>query len=223
MKQGRIKSCLMVLLLGCAAPLVAGDVPDQQVYSQIENAFAAYLVLSNERSGMRERQSVVLSPFGVRLKGNGLLGDNRSGMFITNFTRRHSWIVDEERKIYAQVPEELDESNSAVSMTSGIMSTQPCMDALSKSKENTNNKVLGDGVEYYRCTYDGFSTEQYFHTSFGVVIKEEYANGDMSQLMNMRPVSFGSNFFVPPADYKEVPVEEFYVGLSTYERSAEAE
>lgn len=223
MKQWRKKFCLMALLLVCSAGSVAGDTADQQMYSQIKKAFAAYLVLSNERSGMRERQSVVLSPFGVRLKGNGLLGDNRSGMFITNFTRRHSWIVDGERKVFARIPEELDDSGSAVSMTSGIMSTQPCMDALSISKEKFDDKVLSDGIDYYRCAYDGFYTEQYFHTGFGVVVKEVYANGDKSQLMNMRPVSWGDEFFMPPPDYQEVAIEEIYVGLSSYKDPAGAQ
>lgn len=216
--KGKLK-WLSLLFAISSATAHADAAGEGDIYSQIKTPFAAYLMLTNERSGMRERQAVVLSSFGVRLKGKGLFGGSGDGMFITNFDRKVSWIIDLEKRIYAEVPEEIGESESIGGQSSGIMSTQPCMDA----GEKRVGREAGSRLERHQCDYDGAIVKQYFDNEFGVVVKEVYPNGDIFQLANMRAVSFPPEFFTPPDNYKKVDVQEFYMGLATYDRQATTE
>ncbi len=178
-------------------------------------SYSADLVSFNEMNvNNRSTVKVVVTNDGIKMYSESMHGRGRPGIYIHNVKANENWVMDSVRRVYTKIPNE-DELDSK-KFSNGVMASRPCRPL----SENSNVKKVaidkrefnGDSVLAWRCDFDGFKTEQYYSERLLTVTREKNSNLDVSQLENIKEVSFTEAFFYPPESYREVSLKELYTG-----------
>lgn len=163
---------------------------------------------------------VSMSPHGVRIEANNMLSYARKGVYIQNFENNSSWILDPKKKIFSSMNTIENEEDTSNDTVGGIMATRPCMDSEDNEKLITGQKIINDEkIIFWKCKDKNENyLKQGYSQKWNLVVREELSNGDISELINIKKVEFDNDFFMPPKNYREVSLREFYTGAPSLEQ-----
>jgi len=175
---------------------------------------------------IREHRSHVwIAKAGLVVETKGIPGKSPRIVYVYNFDEDKSWIVSPEGKRYCELSNDSDEAE----IVGGILSTMPCLGLESEQLEETqwNDQV----VSVWQCRKQQRELgKHYYSPSYGVVVKEEGADGivrELKQLDRLEPeqmqeaVEGISGDFTPVKDYRAVTVNEFFFAKRPLEKYLE--
>lgn len=189
---------------------------DDESYVSLPIPFSAEMVSFNERNSLNiSKTRVVMSRSGVRLESHNMFGEGVKGVFVQNFADQAAWMIKPEKRIFSQLPEESETSDTEKS-AGGIMATKACQ---GYSSDTDTNKIVGidvfagEEVVVWECGTSPDKVTQYFSTRWSMVVKEKFPNLNVVELRNMKKTTFQPEFFRPSSEYRGVSLHEFFVGV----------
>jgi len=209
------------ILLASAQRASAGE-----AVVNLEGILSADIVEEVSGREIREHRSHVwMGKAGLVVETKGIPGKSPRIVYVYNFDEDKSWIVSPEGKRYCELAEDNDEAD----IVGGILSTKPCLGLESEQLEETqwNDQV----VSVWQCRKQERELgKHYYSPSYGVVVKEEGADGivrELKQLDNLETAQMQeavegiSGDFTPVKDYRAVTVNEFFFAKRPLEKYLE--
>lgn len=186
-----------------------------EVMVKFDGILSADIVEHVSGREIREHGSHVwMSKQGLVVETQGMPGRRPRIIYLYNYQQNRSWIVSPEGKRYCELSQEKNDSD----FNGGILSTKPCL-GLDKSKLKElewNNQI----VTVWQCQKQQRDIGiHYYSEKFGVVVREEGADGIIRELRNLDSVDAKrlheaaagiSSDFRPVKDYRSVTVNEFF-------------
>ena len=186
-----------------------------EVMVNFDGILSADIVEQVSGREIREHGSHVwMSKQGLMVETQGIPGKRPRIIYLNNYQENRSWVVSPEGKRYC----ELSKGGKNTDFNGGILSTKPCLGLdKSKLKELKWNNQL---VTVWQCqTQQRDIGTHYYSEKFGVVVREEGADGIIRELKNLDSINTKrlhesaegiSNDFRPAKDYRSVTVNEFF-------------
>ncbi len=164
----------------------------------------------------REQGKIHISKEGMRGEFGGAAGRT---MIIINFKSGKCWYVAEKQKIYTEgkinpktgdCPSPFAPPGLADAETvSGLMASEPC-EGYARKQQQGADTVAGRKARKWLCTGKrGEAAMHWYDSSLKIVIKEATAEGEMSELRDIKQASFSSSLLQQPKGYRRVSGPEF--------------
>lgn len=160
------------------------------------------------------RSHVWISKQGLAVETKGVPGKVPRIIYLYNFKEDKSWIVSPEAKRYCELSKEDNDSD----ITGGILSTKPCLGY--EGRKLRELEWNDQAVTVWQCqTQQRDIARHYYSTAYGVVVKEEAADGIVRELRGINSlknidkevgVEGMTNEFMPLSGYRTVTVNEFF-------------
>ncbi len=181
-----------------------------------QHAFSAELIGSNQNTGeVYPSTQVTMGQSGMRMETRIKEEDRSPFVYLQNFASRKTWLLDLNKAFYAEIPDESasdDAAQVADTDSGGLMSTEPCM-ALEKQSMGTLTWQQLE-VTRWRCKENGVErVTQLFSTKLGMVVHEQWSNGDVLSLSHIVLDAHKEEvLFEPPDHFQQVDLHVFFTG-----------
>ena len=213
------KYCFAIGLV-LITPITYAEPDTVNPYQAIQYPYSARLISYNKYRPLEiDRSQIVVTQDGVRIAARDMYFDGHRGIYLQHFATNTAWAIHPPKKIAAELPDD-DDTDDFIS--AGIMSTSPCShtDEIPKSIDSVQQTPL-DEIVVWKCQIDDEFILQHFSESWQMVIKEEWPDGNIMELQDIKNAEFDSAYFLPPDAYREVTLEEFYTGSPPLKKFSE--
>ena len=145
----------------------------------------------------------------------GMRREGKSGelnlITITQFKINKTYIIDVDRKIYAEIVDEKETGSHVADEVSGILSDKPC-DGFPMRKKVGERKMKGFSVEVWDCTHPKYGrSSRLYDAKHRLLIFDEFtATGNISELKNIQFKESPLHLFKLPKGLKKVRIGKFY-------------
>ena len=197
-----------------------------EVMLKFDEILSADIVEQVSGREIREHRSHVwMSKHGLAVETKGVPGKSPRIIYLYNFKEDKSWIVSPEGQRYCELSKEENDSE----INGGILSTKPCLGFESQKLQEMewNDQV----VTVWQCqAHQRDIAKHYYSTTYGVVVKEEAADGIIRELRDINRINgldkdIGlegmTNVFMPMSNYRTVTVNEFFFAKRPLEKYLE--
>jgi hypothetical protein len=172
----------------------------------------AELVTHNsKRESPKVVNRVAISSLGFRMESDPRDGKTKPNLMIQNFQTRQFWLVDQDRRMFVEIPDDdqgASDTQTANDYETGIMTTRVCGDLPKRALGPSAWR--GNKVTVWLCErgpIDGI--KQFYSPYWRLVVREEHADGRVSELKNIKRMTVKAEAFRPPTGFRSTDINEF--------------
>ncbi|MCU7920994.1 MAG: hypothetical protein KZQ95_21940 [Candidatus Thiodiazotropha sp. (ex Epidulcina cf. delphinae)] len=167
----------------------------------------------------------MFSEHGMRTES--LLPQSGKPQFIVihNYRTQQEWLVNPARRYFSELPEGKPVSSNDEAASGhetalpSVLAPTPC--AGIKGEKRTTRTIRNTELNVWKCTDEqGRVYIQHFSTLLGLVIRQETADGEVSELQEIALIDKPPGYFKPSDLWREVTLEAVLTGapvLPAYE------
>ncbi|MES9925461.1 MAG: hypothetical protein ABW152_15340 [Candidatus Thiodiazotropha endolucinida] len=215
----------MQLIAGCvlsacvfvcdAADLIESTSKDRKAFAN--KPFSAVLVeYRRDSTDANSKTKIYLSPMGMRTERLSVQNGEPVLIVIKNHHTEQVWLINPTQHYFTELPSDKTKETERVTegvkrQRLGVLANEPCH---GMRAEKQSVRAVGDSeLSIWHCL-DGFGKQhlQHFSTLLGVVIRQEFQDGRISELQDIAFIADSEKYFQPSSDMQQVSIEELITG-----------
>lgn len=218
----------MQLIAGCvlsacvfacdAADLIESTSKDRKAFAN--KPFSAVLVeYRRDSAAVYSKSRIYLSPMGMRTERLSVQNGEPELIVIKNHHTEQVWLINPVQHYFTELPSDKTKEKERVIEGEkrpllGVLANEPCY---GMRAEKQSVRAVGDSeLSIWHCLDgDGKQHLQHFSTLLGVVIRQEFQDGRISELQDIALIDDSGKYFQPPSDMQQISIEELITGRVT--------
>ncbi|MES9813969.1 MAG: hypothetical protein AB2765_11490 [Candidatus Thiodiazotropha endolucinida] len=215
----------MQLIAGCvlsacvfacdAADLIESTSKDRKAFAN--KPFSAVLVeYRRDSTDVHSKTRIYLSPMGMRTERLSVQNGEPVLIVIKNHHTEQVWLINPVKHYFTELTSGTTEETERMTEEEkrpllGVLANEPCH---GMRAEKQSVRAVGDTeLSVWHCLDgDGKQYLQHFSTLLGVVIRQEFQDGRISELQDIAFIDDLEKYFQPYGDMQQVSIEELITG-----------
>ncbi|MBW9274976.1 MAG: hypothetical protein K1563_14950, partial [Candidatus Thiodiazotropha sp. (ex. Lucinisca nassula)] len=182
--------------------------------------FSAVLVeYRRDSADVYSKSRIYLSPMGMRTERLSVQNGEPDLIVIKNHHTEQVWLINPVQHYFTELP--IDKTKETERVIEGekrpllgVLANEPCY---GMRAEKQSVRAVGDSeLSIWHCLDgDGKQHLQHFSTLLGVVIRQEFQDGRISELQDIAFIDDSGKYFQPSSDMQQISIGELITGRVT--------